>query len=101
MKDITVALDDAIAARAEAKAASRGESLSEFVQKLIEREIGRAIECDGKTDLEVMREFLRGPGYPGISKNWRGERRFMMSVWMSLNVAVNATIRATDNAFHR
>jgi hypothetical protein len=72
MKDITVALDDAIAARAEAKAASRGESLSEFVQKLIEREIGHAIECDGKTDLEVMREFLRGPGYPGISKNWRG-----------------------------
>jgi hypothetical protein len=72
MKNFTIALDEAIAARAEAKAVSRGESLSEFVQKLIEREIGHAIECGGKTDLEVIKEFLKGPGYPGISKNWRG-----------------------------
>ena len=70
--DLTIALDETIAARAKAKAASRGKSLSEFVQELIEREIGPAIEEDGKTDLEVMREFLKGHGYPGISKNWRG-----------------------------
>jgi hypothetical protein len=72
MKDFTIALDEAIAARAEEKAASRGKSLSEFVQELIEREIGHAMECDGNTDLEAIKEFLNGPGYPGISKNWRG-----------------------------
>jgi hypothetical protein len=72
MKDVIIALDDAIAARVEAAAERRSKSLSEFVQQLIEREIGRDIERESKTDLEVMREFLRGPGYPGISKNWRG-----------------------------
>jgi hypothetical protein len=27
---------------------------------------------DAMSDLEVIREFTKGPGYPGISKNWRG-----------------------------
>jgi hypothetical protein len=72
MKNVTITLDDAIATRAEAEAARRGKNPSEFVKELIEREIGRCIERGDKTDLEVMEEFLKGPGYPGISKNWRG-----------------------------
>jgi hypothetical protein len=73
MKNLTIVLDEAIATRAEAEAASRNKSLSEFVQELIEHEIGHAVESGGKTDLEVMREFLKGPGHPGISRNWRQE----------------------------
>jgi hypothetical protein len=68
MKNVTITLDDTIATRASVEAASRGQSLSEFVRELIERELGR----DAKTDLDVIREFTRGPGYPGISRNWRG-----------------------------
>ena len=68
MKNVTITLDDSIATRARVEAARRGKSLSRFVRELIEREIGR----DEKSDLEAMEEFLKGPGYPGISRNWPG-----------------------------
>jgi hypothetical protein len=68
MKNVTITLDDAVAARARVEAASRGESLSKFVRDLIEREIGRKANADRA----VLDEFFEGPGYPGISKNWRG-----------------------------
>jgi hypothetical protein len=68
MKNVTTTLDDAVAVRARIEAATRGKSLSKLVRELIEREIGR----DEKGDLDVIREFIRGPGYPGISRNWRG-----------------------------
>jgi Family of unknown function (DUF6364) len=68
MKKVTITLDDSIAARARVEAASRGRSLSKFVRELIEREIGR----DEKTGPQAIEEFLKGPGYPGISRNWRG-----------------------------
>ena len=70
--NVMITLDDEITARAEAEAIRRGKNLSKFVQELIERLIGRDIERGDKTDLQVIREFIRGPGYPGISKNWRG-----------------------------
>jgi hypothetical protein len=60
MKNVTITLDDAIAVRADAEAASRGKSVSEFVSELIEREIGRK----EMTDLEAIRDFLSGPGIP-------------------------------------
>ncbi len=69
MKSVTITLDDVIATRACVEAASRGKSLSKFVRELIEREIGR----DAKSDLDAIREFTGGPGYPGISRNWRGQ----------------------------
>ncbi len=69
MKNVTITLDDAVASRARVEAASRGKSLSKFVGELIEREIGRVPE----NDLDAIREFTRGPGYPGISRNWRGQ----------------------------
>jgi hypothetical protein len=68
MKNVTITLDDAIASRARVEAANQGKSLSKFVRELIEREFG----INKKTGLEVFEEFLNGPGYPGISKNWRG-----------------------------
>jgi hypothetical protein len=83
MKNVTITLDDALAVRARVEAAGRGKSLSKFVGELIEREIGR----DDGIDLKKIEEFLYGPGYPGISKNWRGreglyaedDRRFRRS----------------------
>ena len=57
MKNVTVTLDDAIASRADAEAASRGKSLSNFVSELIEREIGRK----EMTSLDAMEKFLSGP----------------------------------------
>jgi hypothetical protein len=68
MKNVTITLDDALAVRARIEAAGRGKSLSKFVGELIAREIGR----DGKVDLKTIERFLFGPGYPDISKNWRG-----------------------------
>src|SRR5262249_12626102 len=68
MKNVTITLDDALAVRARVEAAGRGKSLSKFVAGLIEREIGR----DHEVDLKTIKQFLFGPGYPGISKNWRG-----------------------------
>jgi hypothetical protein len=68
MKNVTITLEDAIATRARVEAASRGKSLSKFVRELIEREVGPG----PKSDLDVLAEFLKGPGYPGISANWRG-----------------------------
>ncbi len=65
MKNVTITPDDVIATRARVEAASRGKSLSKFVREWIEREIGR----DPKS---VIREFTGGPGYRGISRNWRG-----------------------------
>jgi|GEM_PF-1019832 hypothetical protein len=60
MKNVTIALDDAIATRADAEAARLGKSISEFVSDLIEREIER----QGMTDLEAIQDFLSGPGIP-------------------------------------
>ena len=68
MKNVMVTLDDAIMTRARVEPGSRGQSLSKFVRELIEREIGR----DTESDLNAIRKFIRGPGYSGISRNWRG-----------------------------
>ena len=68
MKNVTITLDDGLAIRARREAAAQGKSLSEFVGELIEREIGRK----DSVDLKTIDEFLYGPGYPGVSKNWRG-----------------------------
>jgi hypothetical protein len=63
MKNVTITLDDTIATRADAEAASRGKSLSGFVSELIEREIGRK----KMTDIEAMEKFLSGPGIPATT----------------------------------
>ena len=63
MKNVIITLDDAVAIRADAEAASRGKSVSEFVSELIEREVGRK----EMTDLEAMEKFLSGPGIPATA----------------------------------
>jgi hypothetical protein len=68
MKNVTITLDDGLAIRARVEAAGQGKSLSKFVGELIEREIGRK----DSVDLKTIDEFFYGPGYPGVSKNWRG-----------------------------
>lgn len=68
MKNVTVTLDEALARRARVEAASRGKSLSKFIAELVERELGQ----DTSTQLAELETFFNGPGYPGISKNWRG-----------------------------
>jgi predicted transcriptional regulator len=84
MKNVTITLDDEIATRVDAEAASRGKSVSKFVSELIEREIGPKDEITRKemTGLEAIQEFLSGPdlasfgdkGRPATRQNINDER---------------------------
>ena len=60
MKNVTITLDEKLAAQVRVKAAVQGKSVSKFVSDLLEREIGRV----GKTQLETIEEFLSGPLWP-------------------------------------
>ena len=68
MKNVTITLDETVAARARVAAAVQGKSLSRFICELVERAIGN----QPKSQLEALEKFLSGPGYPGVSRNWRG-----------------------------
>jgi hypothetical protein len=68
MKNVTITLADDLARRARVAAAKQDKSLSRFVADLLEERC-KAEEPD---KLAVLREFFDGPGYPGISKAWRG-----------------------------
>jgi hypothetical protein len=68
MKNVTITLDETVAARARVAAAVQGKSLSRFISELVERAIGN----QPKAQLEALEKFLSGPGYPGISQNWQG-----------------------------
>src|SRR5947199_1850264 len=68
MKNVTITLDEAIASRARIAAATEGKSLSRFVSELVER----AVAGQPKAQLEILEKFFSGPGYPGVSKSWRG-----------------------------
>jgi hypothetical protein len=68
MKKVTLKLADALAQRARVEAAKQDKTLSRFIADLVaERFAG------GRTaKVALLREFFDGPGYPGISKVWRG-----------------------------
>jgi hypothetical protein len=73
MKNVTITLPDDLAHKARVEAAKADKSLSRFVADLL------AERCKGKPDvaedadkLGALKEFFYGPGYSGISKNWRG-----------------------------
>src|SRR5580700_3806312 len=67
MKNVTITLPDDLARRARVEAAKQDKSLSRFVADLL------AERCKGDTGkLGALEEFFYGPGYPGISKAWRG-----------------------------
>jgi hypothetical protein len=65
MKNVTISLDEETAAWARVEAAKAGKSLSRYVGDLLARQRGTV----GEDSWKVLKEFLDGPGYPGISKN--------------------------------
>jgi hypothetical protein len=72
MKNVTITLDDAIAIRARDEASRRGQSLSEFVGELIERELGqKKVGQEGISGLEAIEQFLSGPHFPATSSEER------------------------------
>ena len=68
MKNVTVTLPDDLARRARFEAAKQDKSLSRFVVELLEQRC----PAERADKLALLRKFLEGPGYPGISKAWRG-----------------------------
>jgi hypothetical protein len=67
MKNVTITLPDDLARRARIEAAKEDKSLSRFVADLLDA------RCPVETGkLGALEEFFYGPGYPGISKAWRG-----------------------------
>ena len=65
MKNVTISMDDDTAAWARVEAAKAGKSLSRYVGDLLTEKRGMTEEeC-----VKVLRRFLEGPGYPGISKD--------------------------------
>jgi hypothetical protein len=70
MKNVTITLPDELARKARVEAAKADKSLSKFVADLLAERCGERPGEDDK--LGALREFFYGPGYPGISKSWRG-----------------------------
>jgi hypothetical protein len=60
MKNVTITLDEKIAAQVRVRAAMQGKSVSKFISGLLEREVGRG----GKTGLQAIEEYLDGPLWP-------------------------------------
>jgi hypothetical protein len=71
MKNVTITLPDDLARKARVEAAKQDKSLSRFVADLLAERCARGMPSREET-LAVLREFWRGPGYPGISKAWKG-----------------------------
>jgi hypothetical protein len=70
MKNVTVTLPDDLATRARVAAARRNKSLSRFIAELLEERCPR--ELSREEALANLEKFLSGPGFPGISKAWKG-----------------------------
>jgi hypothetical protein len=68
MKNVTITLPEDLARRARVEAAKEDKSLSRFIADLLEERC----KAEQSDKLAALREFFDGPGYPGISKAWRG-----------------------------
>jgi hypothetical protein len=73
MKNVTVTLPEELATRARVAAARENKSLSRYIADLL------AEKCDGSVPandrdaaIKALEDFLSGPGFPDISKNWKG-----------------------------
>jgi plasmid stability protein len=71
MKNVTVTLPDGLATRARVAAARQNKSLSRFIADLL------AEKCAGDEPnraeaIAALETFLSGPGFPGVSKLWKG-----------------------------
>jgi hypothetical protein len=70
MKNVTITLPDDLAHKARVEAAKQDKSLSRFVADLLAECCHR--KPSREEALAVLKEFWNGPGFPGVSKNWRG-----------------------------
>ena len=71
MKNVTITLPDDLATRARVAAARQNKSLSRYIADLLMERCARD-EPSREEALAKLEEFLSGPGYPGISKAWKG-----------------------------
>jgi hypothetical protein len=73
MKNVTITLPDDLARKARVEAAKADKSLSRFIADMLaERCKGKADAADDADKLRMLKAFWDGPGYPGISKAWKG-----------------------------
>lgn len=56
MKNVTIALDEAVLAKARVKASKQGKSLSRFVSELVQQSVGNPL-----TQSQALERFLAGP----------------------------------------
>ncbi len=67
MKDVTITLPDDLAHRVRVEAAKQDKSVSRFIADLL------AQQCPAdEADKVLLRKFIEGPGWPGITKARRG-----------------------------
>ena len=64
MKNITITLDEDVAARARVAAAQQGKSLSRYVSNLVERSLGRPV-----SQRDAVEAFLAGPPLPLLNED--------------------------------
>jgi len=65
MKNITITLDEKVAAWVRVEAAKAGKSVSRYIGGLLVEGQTR----QGTSQLEALDRFLSGPGYPGITRD--------------------------------
>ena len=71
MKNVTITLPESLATRARIEAARLNKSLSSFIAGLLDARCPPD-QAGREEALAMLEEFLSGPGYPGISKVWKG-----------------------------
>src|SRR5262245_34870124 len=70
MKNVTITLDEEVAAWARVEAAKAGKSLSRYISDRLASDRGGTKEPVAKTPQRLaLEQFLSGPGWPGISAN--------------------------------
>jgi hypothetical protein len=73
MKNVTVTLPEDLAVRARVAAARENKSLSRYIADLLARSCPQADTGGSRADaVRALESFLQGPGFPGISKAWKG-----------------------------
>jgi hypothetical protein len=69
MKNVTVALDEALAKWARVEAAKAGKSLSRWIGERLQHEMDGASDRTPERQRKALERFLSGPGYPSIAAN--------------------------------
>lgn len=73
MKNVTVTLPEDLAIRARVAAARENKSLSRYIADLLAEKCGHRSDIPSREEaIKALEDFLSGPGFPGISKDWKG-----------------------------